>query len=501
MKNKIILFSALAFFFASCQTNHNHDAEESHHDEVSIKITAYSNEFELFAEADPFVVGKSGEILSHFSHLPSFKALESGSMTARLKINGKETSHILDKPTRKGIYKFTITPETEGSGQLVFDIVTEQGTFQLIAPDIRVYADEHDAIHAAEQIVFSSTNATVFTKEQSWKIDFATEFPKVEPFGQVIKTTAQVQSAQGDEIIITAKTNGIIVFAAENVLEGKSVSNGQTLFSISGNGLANNNSAVYFQEVKNNYEKAKADYERLAELAKDKITSEKDLLEAKNLYDNAKAKYDNLVKNFSASGQNVTSSMSGFVKQVFVQNGQYVEAGQAIVAISQNKTLLLKAEVQQKYASVLATINSANIRTLQNNQTYTLAELNGKIVSFGKNTNSDNFLLPINLQIDNKGAFVSGGFVELYLKALTNSQALTLPNAAILEEQGSYFLFVQVHPELFEKREVKVGATDGLKTEIVKGITQQERVVTEGAILVKLAQATGTLDAHSGHNH
>jgi RND family efflux transporter MFP subunit len=501
MKIKIYLLAAFVIFSGSCINNQNNQAEESHHDEVSLKITAYSNEFELFAEADPFVVGKPGEILSHFSHLPSFKALESGSMTVRLQINGKETSHTLDKPTRKGIYKFTLTPKTEGVGQLVFDITTEQGTFQLIAPDIHVFADEHDAIHAAEDIVISSTNAKVFTKEQSWKIDFAIEFPEVEPFGQVIKTIAQVQSAQGDEIIITAKTNGIVVFAAENVLEGKSVSGGQTLFSISGNGLANNNSAVYFQEVKNNYEKAKADYERLAELAKDKITSEKDLLNAKNQYENAKANYDNLVKNFTASGQNITSSKAGFVKQVFVQNGQYVEAGQAIVAISQNKTLLLKAEVQQKYAPVLATINSANIHTPLNNQTYTLEELNGKIVSFGRNTNSDNFLLPINIQIDNKGAFVSGGFVEIYLKALTNSQALTLPNAAIMEEQGSYFVFVQVHPELFEKREVKVGATDGLKTEIVKGITQQERVVTEGAILIKLAQATGTLDAHSGHNH
>lgn len=499
MKIKIILYTALALIFASCHTNH--DAEESHHDEVSIKITAYSNEFEVFAEADPFVVGKTGEILSHFSHLPGFKALESGSMTARLIINGKETSHTLDKPTRKGIYKFVLTPETEGVGQLVFDIVTEQGTFQLIAPDIHVYADEHDAIHAAEQIVFSSTNATVFTKEQSWKIDFATEYPQVEPFGQVIKTTAQVQSAQGDETIITAKTNGTVLFAAENVLEGKAVSNGQVLFSISGSDLANNNSAVYFQEVENNYEKAKADYERLTELAKDKIISEKDLLSATNQYENAKANYNNLVENFSVTGQNVTSSMNGYVKQVFVQNGQYVEAGQAIVAISQNKTLLLKAEVQQKYAPVLASINSANIRLLQSNESYTLAELNGKIVSFGRNTNNDNFLLPINIQIDNKGAFVSGGFVEVYLKTLTNTQALTLPNAAILEEQGSYFVFVQVHPELFEKREVKVGVTDGLKTEIIKDVTEQERVVTEGAILVKLAQATGTLDAHSGHNH
>jgi RND family efflux transporter MFP subunit len=501
MKIKIILCIALALIFASCQTNHNHDAEEAHHDEVSLKITAYSNEFELFAEADPFVVGKSGEILSHFSHLPGFKALENGSMTARLRINGKETSHTLEKPTRKGIYKFVLIPETEGVGQLIFDIITEKGNFQIIVPEVQVFSDEHDAIHAAEAVVVSSTNATLFTKEQSWKIDFATEHPVIEPFGQVIKTTAQVQSALGDEIIITAKSKGIVVLAAENVMEGKSVLRGQTLFSISGNGLAHNNSAVYYQEVKNNYEKAKADYERLAELAEDKIVSEKDLLNAKNQYDNAKANYDNLVKNFSASGQNVTSSMNGYVKQVLVQNGQYVEAGHAIVTISQNKTLLLKAEVQQKYAPVLAKINSASIRTLHNNQTYTLAELNGKIISFGRNANNDNFLLPINIQIDNKGDLLSGGFVELYLKTLTNTQALTLPNAAILEEQGSYFVFVQVHPELFEKREIKVGATDGLKTEIVKGISPQERVVTEGAILVKLAQATGTLDAHSGHNH
>lgn len=490
----------MAIMLVACNQNVQ-QTNEVHAHEAKLQLTEYSNNMELFAEADPFAAGQNSGILAHFSWLENFKPLESGDVTVSLIIGGKGVKQTLTQPVRPGIYKFEIQPQVAGVGKIIFDINSKEGKSQIIVNNVTVYMNKHDAEHAAEAIVVSETNTTVFTKEQSWKIDFATDFPKVEPFGQVIKTTAQVQSAQGDEIIITAKSNGIVLFAAENVLEGKSVSGGQTLFSISGNGLANNNTAVYFQEVKNNYEKAKADYERIAELAKDKIISEKDLLNAKNLYDNAKANYDNLVKNFTASGQNVTSSMNGFVKQVFVQNGQYVEAGQAIVSISQNKTLLLKADVQQKFAPVLATINSANIRTLQNNLTYTLAELNGKIVSFGRNTNSSNFLLPINLQIDNKGAFVSGGFVELYLKTLTNSQALTLPNAAILEEQGSYFVFVQVHPELFEKREVKVGTTDGLKTEIVKGITQKERVVTEGAILVKLAQATGTLDAHSGHNH
>jgi multidrug efflux pump subunit AcrA (membrane-fusion protein) len=149
----------------------------------------------------------------------------------------------------------------------------------------------------------------------------------------------------------------------------------------------------------------------------------------------------------------------------------------------------------------LGSIISANIRTVHDNKSYTLEELNGKILSFGKNASADNFLIPLNLQIDNKGNFISGGFVELYLKTLTNANAVTIPNTSILEEQGNHFVFVQINPELFEKREVKIGSTDGLKTEITKGISATERIVTKGAVLVKLAQSSGALDAHSGHVH
>ena len=347
MRINIYLIALLVLFFASCKSNL--DTQVHDHDDVKIQITAYSNEFELFAEADPFVVGITSSILSHFSHLPDFTALEKGSMTIRLIVNGIETSHNLESPTRKGIYKFELKPEAAGTGKLIFDIKTDAGIFQLIVPKVIVFDDEHDAIHAAEDIVFSSVNTTVFTKEQSWKIDFATELPLVIPFGQVIKSIAQVHSAQGDENLLSAKTNGIVSISVKNVLEGNNVSKGQNLFSISGSGLADNNSSVRFLEAKNNFEKTKSDYERTKELAKDKIVSEKDLINVKNQYDNAKVIYYNLSKNFNSSGQNIRSSMNGYIKQVFVKNGQYVEAGQPVVIISQNKTLLLRAEVQQQF--------------------------------------------------------------------------------------------------------------------------------------------------------
>ena len=83
-----------------------------------------------------------------------------------------------------------------------------------------VYSDKQTADAEAVKLEPSKTNTIVFTKEQSWKIDFATDYPVIQPFGQVIKTTAQIQSAQDDEIIVSAKTNGVVIFSGENVLEG-----------------------------------------------------------------------------------------------------------------------------------------------------------------------------------------------------------------------------------------------------------------------------------------
>jgi RND family efflux transporter MFP subunit len=497
---KILIIVGIAFSLAACSNNRDAEAHEEH-EEVKIQFTSYSNDFELFAEADPFVVNETSNVLSHFSTLPDFKAVESGKITIVLTVNSKEVRQTLDKPTRKGIYSFDIQPETQGKGTLRFEITNEKGSYEVVVPEVMVFASHTEAHETVGNLVHSKTNTSVFTKEQSWKIDFSTNYPETEPFGQVIKTTALVQSLQGDEMIVTAKTNGIVYLSGNNLLEGKEVSTGQLLFSISGSGLSDNNSSVRFAEAKNNYEKANADYERAKELAKDKIVSEKDLIAAKNQYDNAKVIYDNLNKNFNASGQSVTSPMNGFVKQVHVKNGAYVVAGQPILTVSQNKTLVLSADLPQKYVSVLGSIYSANIRTLQDNLTYTFEQLNGKVLSYGKAANSDNYLIPVNLQIDNKGGFTAGSFVEIYLKTLTNSSAITIPNTSLLEEQGNYFVWVQITPELFEKREVSIGNTDGLKTEVLKGITSNERIVTRGAMLIKLAQATGTLDAHSGHVH
>jgi len=501
MKYYMLMMSFLAFSVMACN---RHDMEnDSHegHEEIKFRYTVYTNDYELFAEADPFVAGEPANILGHFSVLANFKPVESGKITAILSVKGREIVQTLDKPTRKGIYSIDLKPETPGKGYLKFILFNEYGHSEIIVPDITVYASHGEVSEAAESELVIKTNSAVFTKEQSWKVEFATDSVQAGPFGQVIKTTALVESARESEMTVNARASGTISFLSGNILPGYEVGPGQALFTISGSDLAENNFSVKYTEAANNYEKARLDYERAKELAKDKIVSEKDLIVARNTYENSKAVYDNLSQNFSISGQTVKSPISGYIRNLFVKNGDHVEAGQAILTVSQNKNLVLKAEVSQRYAPLLGAIQTATIRPMHEEQAFTLEQLNGKVLSYGKSAAPENYLIPVNLQIENNGVFTPGNFVELFLVTMSHEAALTVPNSSLIEEQGNFFLYIQVTPELFEKREVFPGRSDGLRTEIIRGLDGTERIITRGAMMVKLAQATGTLDAHSGHVH
>jgi len=502
----IIFFSV--FVAVGCHQSHNHTTEEyAHTHDETLQLFAYSVDFEVFAEAMPFVVGQESEILAHFTWLENFKPLTEGSVTASLLVGWSgAVSQTLEQRIRPGIYRFSLQPTATGAGKLLFDIKTSDGEYQIIVGNITIYGNEHEAHEAAAEAAVTSSNGITFTKEQSWKVDFATEEARHEPFGQMIRTTAQILPAQGDQRIVSAKTNGVVLFQSDNIVEGKAVSAGQTLFSIDGSSLADNNLAVRYAEAESEFNRAKAEYERKTALAKDNIVSQSDLLQAKTDFANAEANYNNLHRNFAAGKQTVSSPISGFVTRVLVSNGEYVEAGQPVLVVSQNRDLLIKAELQPKYFDMLGNITSANIRTLNNNHTYTLEELGGRVVSYGKSTDVNNPLIPVVFQVNNvetrrTTSLLTGSFVEMFIKMQTNAQAITVPNEALIEEMGNYFVFVQLTPELFERQAVKTGVTDGIRTEITEGVSTGDRVVSKGAILVKLAQVSGALDAHAGHVH
>ena len=103
------LFSLLFITVSLAACSHRpHATEEEEPHEEKLLITAYNSEFELFAEADPFVAGRQGNILAHFTRLENFKPLGEGSVTISLLQEGGKTAGESAKPVSDGIYRISL---------------------------------------------------------------------------------------------------------------------------------------------------------------------------------------------------------------------------------------------------------------------------------------------------------------------------------------------------------------------------------------------------------
>lgn len=357
-------------------------------------------------------------------------------------------------------------------------------------------ADEHH--HDHEEVV---SNTVAFSHEQMEKVDFEVMKVVKQPICQIIKTTARVMPSQDNMKIITTATDGIVEFAKDKLVEGLDLAEGIVVFTINNSEMAQGNLSVLQEEITADYNRAKADYERKKSLSADRLITENDLQEAEAEYLKAKKAYDNIQENFAGGKQVIKSPISGYVKDIFVANGSYVVAGQELMTICQAGRLYLRADLQPKYFPVLKNVVSANFKSLNNNKLYSLDDLNGRLLSYGKATSFDNPLIPVTFEIDDNDELVSGSFVELYIMTKDENEGIMVPNSALIEEMGSFFVFVEVRHELFEKRAVTVGASDGFNTQIVRGLEPDETIVSKGAIYIKLAQGSGKLDPHAGHVH
>lgn len=343
-------------------------------------------------------------------------------------------------------------------------------------------------------------DAITFSVEQQNKIDFEVVETVSEPLYQIIRTSAQIVPSQEGEKILTATTSGIVSFENKDIVPGLDVKSGQTLFSIDNDNMADGSLAVRRQEIEAEYNKAKSEYERKQSLAEDKIISESELLNAETEYLKAKKQYENMLQNYPEGKTLHRASITGSIKDILVPNNSYVEAGQPIMTLAQNGKLYLRADLQQKYYPILKDIKTANIKT-PDGTVYSLNDLSGRLISYGKTTDVSNPLIPITFEIKNNGSIIPGSFVEIFITAESDKMGIMLPNTAIVEEMGIYCVFVQTCVDSFEKRLITKGVTDGYNTQILAGLKAGEKVVSKGAINVKLAQGSAALDPHAGHVH
>ena len=355
----------------------------------------------------------------------------------------------------------------------------------------------HNHNHAAEGHEHGNNpDEIILAPEKAKAAGVVSEVIQPKPFRQVIKASGEVQAAQGNESVIVANVSGVVSFQ-RSVTEGMQVGKGATLMSISASQLQDGDPA---ERARIAYEVAKAEYDRASRLVESQIVSQKEFNSIREKYENARIAYEALVKNQTKSGVAVTAPIGGYIKNLLVKEGDYVAVGQPLATVTQNNRLFLRADVSERYYKYLNNITSANFKTPYDNHVYELDALNGRLLSYGKAAGSGSYYVPVTFSFDNKGDMIPGSFVEIYLLSKTMEDVIVLPEEALTEEQGLYFVYIQKCEESYKKQEVKLGASNGVEVQILEGLHAGDRVVVKGAYHVKLASASNALPAHS-HEH
>jgi RND family efflux transporter MFP subunit len=361
--------------------------------------------------------------------------------------------------------------------------------------------DEHDheGHEHAEGGHSENSDEIVLTPEKAKAAGVVVETLQKQPFTPAIHAGGQILGAQGEEQQLSAHVAGI-VHLTRALNEGQSVAKGQALMSIQADKLQEGNPA---ERARIAYDQAKAAYERGARLVEQQIISQKDFERLKAEYEQARLSYEALASQSSKTGVTVTAPLAGFILRPLVKEGDYVEVGQPLVSVARSTRLRLQADVPAKYYNRLATVRSANFKTAYDDTVYHLngeGGLDGRLLAYGRSAGDAAGYIPVTFEFEGRGGIVPGAYVEVWLTGQADQTALVVPQSAITEEQGLHFAYVQLDEEGYQRREVTLGGSDGQRFEVLSGLNEGDKVVTRGAIHVKLASASNAIPAHT-HEH
>lgn len=347
----------------------------------------------------------------------------------------------------------------------------------------------HD--HGTEKEATEHSDEITFQKEKAEKFGVKSSVIEPQTFNEIIKVSGEISSAQGDQTTIVAPSSGVVSIS-RNISLGSPVNKGALICSVSSKNIVGGDSN---ENARINYLAAKRELDRLTPLYENKIVTEKEYNIARQEYERAKIAYSR----GGTAGTVANSPLTGTVTSLFIKDGEYVEAGTPVAVVSKNARLTLKANLPERYFGKLNTISSANFKPSFTDEIMVLKDMNGKLISSRSINNSVNGYIPVIFEFDNKGNILPGTYCEIYLIGSPKDNALVVPMASLTEEQGNYYIFIKLDDDCYEKRPVTTGTSDGKSIEITSGLKPGESVVTEKAILIKLAANTGEIP--HGHTH
>jgi Cu(I)/Ag(I) efflux system membrane fusion protein len=176
----------------------------------------------------------------------------------------------------------------------------------------------------------------------------------------------------------------------------------------------------------------------------------------------------------------VYSSVSGYVTELTIQEGQYIMEGGTIVKVADMSTLWAEAQV---YASQLASVDYKGMATVQLPD-MPGKEITGKVSFANPEISADTRISLIRISIPNTGNQLKPGMPAYVLLKSTPTKSMTLPIDAVLRDGRMATVWIRTGKNTFKNRMVEIGLESGDRIEIKSGLQNGDVVVISGAYLL-----------------
>ena len=327
---------------------------------------------------------------------------------------------------------------------------------------------QNNTIKAELNLVMQAIDKFDKTKKKSLVTVFAVEETS---FAHKVVLQGVVKTDQN--LVLNAEFMGTV--KAIHVKEGQQVAKGDLLVTIDDGGLAQN---VALQKVQLNL--AKTLFERQERLWKQNIGSEIEYLQAKTTYQSQQKGYEQLQQQLSKSF--LYAPFSGRVDDVITEVGQLVSPGiHPLLRLVNLSSMYVDVDVPERYFPNINKGTTAEVEIPVLSHTY-----KSSVLHKGTHISTGNRTFKASLAADKSIELAPNLITTVRLVDYQNSNAIVIPLEVISENfAGEQYIYVVNENDKAEKRFIKTGLVQGDVVEVLEGLRIADRVIDEGARLVK----------------
>ena len=190
------------------------------------------------------------------------------------------------------------------------------------------------------------------------------------------------------------------------------------------------------------------------------------------------------VNDASLSMWPVKAPFTGTVEEVLLAPKERIQTSQGLFQLADTSRLWVQADIRERDWPALSVKASQTVSV----QTPALPRqtLEATVSFIGRAVAAETRAVPLIADIDNKdGQLRPGMFVRVLIPDGEPRECLTVPQSAIVTNDGRTFVFVETGTREYHPRDVKTGIAVDPWIEITTGLESEERIVTEGTAILK----------------